>query len=139
MKRLAAIFVFVVGMASLATAHHSMAGFDRNKTVTLVGTVKQFKWANPHAWVELEVPNDKGEVVSWNVEMTSPGVLVRAGWKSTTLKPGDKVSIAAHPLMTGDPGAIFVSATLASGVTMNDKAIPVAPPSPNEKAAPANP
>ena len=79
MKRLAAIFVFVVGMASLATAHHSMAGFDRNKTVTLVGTVKQFKWANPHAWVELEVTNEKGETVSWNVEMTSPGVLVRAG------------------------------------------------------------
>jgi hypothetical protein len=102
-----------------------------------VGTVKQFKWANPHAWVELEVANDKGETVSWNVEMTSPGVLVRAGWKSTTLKPGDKVSIAAHPLMTGEPGAIFVSVTLANGVTMNDKALPT--PASGEKAAPANP
>jgi hypothetical protein len=109
-----------------------MAGFDRVKIVTLVGTVKQFKWANPHSWIELEVPNGKGGVDVWNVEMTSPGVLVRAGWKSTTLKPGDKVSIDAHPLMTGEPGGIFVSVTLANGQTMTDKGLP--PP-----AAPANP
>ena len=105
MKTFLLTCVLALGLGGVANAHHSMAGFDRNKTVTLVGTVKQFKWANPHAWVELEVPNDKGEVVSWNVEMTSPGVLVRAGWKSTTLKPGDKVSIAAHPLMTGSTAA----------------------------------
>ena len=98
-----------------------MAGFERTKTVALTGTVKQFKWANPHAWIELEVPNDQGDPVIWNVEMTSPGVLVRAGWKSNTVKSGDKVSIAAHPLMTGEPGAIFVSVTLASGQTMTDK------------------
>ena len=47
-----------------------MAGFDRTKTVALTGTVKQFKWANPHAWIELEVPNDQGDPVIWNVEMT---------------------------------------------------------------------
>ena len=136
MKTLLITCVLALELATVANAHHSMAGFDRNKTVTLVGTVKQFKWANPHAWVELEVPNDKGEPISWNVEMTSPGVLVRAGWKSTTLKPGDKVSIAAHPLQTGDPGAIFVSVTLANGVTMNDKA---APPAAATPAVPANP
>ena len=49
-------------MAGSAYAHHSMEGFDRAKNVTLVGTVKQFKWANPHSWIELEVPNDKGGV-----------------------------------------------------------------------------
>ena len=53
--------------------------------------------------------------------MTAPAVLVRAGWKSSTLKPGDKVSIAAHPLMTGEPGGIFVSVTLANGQTLTDK------------------
>jgi hypothetical protein len=98
-----------------------MAGFDRQKTVNLVGTIKQFKWANPHSWIEIDVPNDKGEVQTWNVEMTSPAVLIRAGWKSTVLKPGDKVSIAAHPLITGDPGAIFVSVTLADGTTLTDR------------------
>jgi hypothetical protein len=127
-----------IGPGGSAYAHHSMAGFDREKTVTLTGTVKQFKWANPHSWIELEVPNSKGGVDIWNVEMTSPGVLVRAGWKSTTLKPGDKVSIAAHPLMNGDPGAIFVSVTLASGQTMTDKAVPP-PAAPTTAPAPANP
>jgi len=122
----------VVGLSGSAYAHHSMAGFDRAKTITLVGTVKQFKWANPHSWVEFEVMNDKGVAETWNVEMTSPGVLIRAGWKSTTLKPGDKVSIAAHPLITGEPGAIFVSVTLANGQIMTDK--PAQPAS-----APTNP
>ena len=51
-----------------------MEGFDRTKNVTLVGTVKQFKWANPHSWIELEVPNAKGGVDSWNIEMTAPFV-----------------------------------------------------------------
>jgi len=118
---------FAAGAAGPAYAHHSMAGFARDKTVTLTGTVKFFKWANPHSWIEMEVPNGKGGVDVWNIEMTSPGVLIRAGWKSTTLKPGDKVTIAAHPLMTGEPGGIFVSVTLADGQVMTDRALPPAP------------
>jgi hypothetical protein len=103
------------------SAHHSMAGFDRNKTVNLTGTVKQFKWANPHSWIEMEVPNDKGGTDTWNVEMTSPAVLIRAGWKSNTIKPGDKVTVACHPQQTGEPGGIFVSLTLGDGTTLTDR------------------
>ena len=115
-------------IAGSAYAHHSMAGFDRTKNVTIAGTVKQFKWANPHSWIEMEVSNDKGGVEIWNVEMTSPAVLIRAGWKSTTVKPGDKVSIIAHPLQSGDPGGIFVSLTLPDGQTLTDRpAQPAAP------------
>jgi hypothetical protein len=115
-----------------ALAHHSMAGFDRTKTVTLTGTVKQFKWANPHSWIELEVPDGKGGVADWNVEMTSPAVLIRAGWKSSVMKPGDKVTVMAHPQQSGELGGIFVSVTLADGRTLTDKP-PAAP------AAPATP
>jgi len=110
-----------LGMALAAFAHHSMAGFDRAKTVNLTGTIKQFKWANPHSWIEMDVPNDKGGVDTWNIEMTSPAILIRAGWKSTTIKPGDKVTVAGHPLVTGEPGAIFVSLTLANGQTLTDR------------------
>src|SRR6266852_5874449 len=107
---------FLVAFACLtAYAHHSMSGFERTKTVTLVGTVKQFKWANPHCWIEMEVPNSKGGSDTWNVEMTAPGILARAGWKSNLVKPGDKVTIAARPMLTGDPGGLFVSLTLPSG------------------------
>jgi len=104
-----------------AWAHHSMAGFDRDKTVALTGIVKQFKWANPHSWIEMELPDGKGGTVIWDVEMTSPAVLIRAGWKSSVLKPGDKVTVMAHPQVNGQPGGIFVSVTTADGQTLTDR------------------
>ncbi len=123
MKRLlcGSLFLLAFLAAIPAWAHHSMAGFDREKTVAINGTVKKFKWANPHSWIEMEVPDGKGGVVTWNVEMTSPAVLIRAGWKSSVLQPGDKVTVMAHPQLTGEPGGIFVSVTTADGRTLTDK------------------
>jgi len=127
---------FVLTLAMLAVpawAHHSMAGFDRAKTVNVSGTVKQFKWANPHSWIDLEVPDGKGGSVDWNVEMTSPSVLIRAGWKSNVMKPGDKVTVACHPQISGEPGCIFVSVTLPDGRTLTDR--PGAAPTPTDTPA----
>ncbi len=123
MRRLQAAGACLLGlwMCGAAHAHHSMEGFDRDKNVTLVGTVKQFKWANPHSWIELEVPKENGAVEIWNVEMTAPFVLIRAGWRATSLKPGDKVSVIGHPQKSGEPGALFVSVTLANGSTLTDR------------------
>ena len=104
-----------LGLATSAYAHHSMNGFDRAKTITIKGTVKQFKWANPHSWLEVEVPNAKGGSDVWNLEMNPPSFLIRAGWKSTSVKPGDKIKFSARPFKNGDPGGIFVSVTLADG------------------------
>jgi Family of unknown function (DUF6152) len=117
---------FIFGFACLilaipAWAHHSMAGFDRTKTISITGTVKEFKWANPHSWIDLEIPDGKGGVTDWNVEMTSPAVLIRAGWKSSVMKPGDKVTVACHPQVSGEPGGIFVSVTLPDGRTLTDR------------------
>lgn len=105
-------------------AHHSMTGFDRAKTVTLTGTIKGFGWVNPHSWIEMEVPNPKGGTETWNIEMTAPGILAKAGWKSNTIKPGDKVTVAVHPLLTGEPGGLFVSVTLANGTVMMERGQP---------------
>jgi hypothetical protein len=113
--------VLALGLAGSAYAHHSMAGFDRGKTITLAGTVKEFKWANPHSWIEMEVPDEKGGVTTWNIEMTAPFVLIRAGWKATSLKPGDKVTVVGNPQRSGEPGALFVSVTLANGDTLTDR------------------
>ena len=110
-----------IGLAASALAHHSMNGFDRAKTITITGTVKQFKWANPHSWIELEVVNDKGVAELWNVEMTAPGVLARNGWKSTMLKPGDKVTMGVHPMVSGEIGGQFVSVTFPNGLTMTER------------------
>lgn len=103
-----------------ASAHHSAAMFDRTKTVKLVGTVVQFGWTNPHSWISVDVPNDKGGTDRWSVECNSPNNLARMGWKSTSLKPGDKVTILIHPLRNGDKGGSFMSATLADGTVLND-------------------
>jgi hypothetical protein len=117
-------------------AHHSAAGIDTTKTVSQEGTVKQFKWANPHSWLEVEVPNAKGGMDIWNLEMNPPSFLVRAGWKSTSVKPGDKIKFTARPFKNGDPGGIFVSVTLPDGKTLGGSpargaappASPAAPP-----------
>ena len=87
--------VIALFIAISAYAHHSAAGIDQTKTVTQEGIVKQFKWANPHSWLEIEVQNAKGGSDLWNLEMNPPAFLVRAGWKSTTIKPGDKVKVKA--------------------------------------------
>ena len=113
----------VLWTATPALAHHSAAGVDRTKTVTIVGTVKQFMWTNPHSWMEIDVPNNKGGADTWSVEMTAPAYLVRAGWKSTTIKPGDKVSVVVRPMKNGDPGGLFVTITLPSGQTLGEQSV----------------
>lgn len=116
----------IVALVSLlpAFAHHSMAGFDRTQAKTLEGVVRNFAWQNPHSWIEIDVTGADGKVVTWNVEMTAPAYLVRAGWKKTTLQPGDKVTIVGNPLKTGEPGALFVSVTLANGEKLTQQAAP---------------
>ena len=122
MKRFAMVVIGVLGLAMPLLAHHSAAGIDRTKTVTLVGTVKEFGWRNPHSYMEVDVPSETGGTVTWKVEMTSPAFLIRAGWKATTLKPGDKVTVKVYPLRDGDPGGLFQSVTLASGDVLTERA-----------------
>ena len=122
MKTLLIGSALAMGLVMPAFAHHSPAAFETNKTVTLVGTVKDFRWQNPHSWIEIVVPNEKGQDVLWAVELTSPTYLVRSGWKSTTLKPGDKVTVVGRPLKSGEAGsAIFSSVTLADGRTLTER------------------
>ena len=104
-----------------AVAHHSFAMFDRDKEVTLTGTVREFQWTNPHAFIEVDVPADKGSSAEkWSVEMNSPNNLTRQGWKSSMLKPGDKVSVTINPLRDGKKGGLFVAVVLPDGKVIKD-------------------
>jgi hypothetical protein len=134
MKRLklVGLLAFSFCFAVTALAHHSAAGIDQTKTVTQEGIVKQFKWANPHSWLEIEVPNGKGGTDIWNLEMNPPAFLVRAGWKSTTVKPGEKIKFTARPFKNGDPGGLFVNVILADGRVLGNNA-------PRGAAPPATP
>ena len=96
-------------------AHHAPVMFDRSTKVSLVGTVIEFAWTNPHASIQLDVPNANGVVERWGVELGSPNSMVRTGWKSTVLKAGDHVTVVINPLRSGEKGGAFVSVTLADG------------------------
>ena len=107
-------------VATSAFAHHSFAMFDQSKQVTLKGTVREFQWTNPHAWIHLDVPNASGGVDSWQVELNSPNNLKRQGWKSTSLTAGEKVTLMLNPLKDGTKGGLFISVTLPDGTVLGD-------------------
>jgi hypothetical protein len=122
-RRIAAVAVLALVLAApAAPAHHSYAMFDRSKTVTLSGTIRQFSWTNPHSWIQLTVPAEGGATEEWSIEMGSPFELLRVGWTSSTVKAGDKVSIQIHPVKDGSKGGGFVSGTDAAGKPLGGKA-----------------
>lgn len=116
------IVAAILCMSVPVLAHHSGAGVDRTRTVTVTGVVKEFRWTNPHSWIDLEVTGGAGAPTLWSIEMNPPPFLIRAGWKSTTLKPGDTVSVTVNPIRTGEPGGIFVSVTLPDGRVLGGRA-----------------
>ena len=101
-------------VAAPALAHHSFAMFDQRKIMTLVGTVTQFEWTNPHAFIELDVPNGSG-VTHWSIELNSPNNLKRQGWTRTALKRGDRVTLRMNPLRDGVHGGLFLDVRLPDG------------------------
>ena len=109
------IGVMLLMMAAPVAAHHSFAMFDQTKTRTLEGTVVEFAWTNPHASIQIDVPNGSGGMDRWGVEMGSPNAMVRQGWKSNIIKPGDRVTVVVRPLKTGEHGGAFVSMKLEDG------------------------
>jgi hypothetical protein len=86
---------YLFGLLILATlsAHHSTAIYDLVHGTIIVGEVKRFEWENPHAHIYLDVDGEDGEVEHWLVEMESPALLGRFGWKKDTLKPGEQIRV----------------------------------------------
>lgn len=115
----AALLVLCI-LAVTAYGHHASIGIDRSKTVTVEGSIKEFRWANPHSWIELEVVRD-GKTELWNFEMLPPSYLVPAGWTRSTIKAGDRVKVTANGMLDGSPGGLFVSITLPDGKTLGQR------------------
>ena len=108
----------LLAAASAALAHHSGAMFDATHEQTITGTISEFNWVNPHSSFKVNVKGADGNETVWAIEMNAPQNLVRQGWKRTTLKTGDKVSVVVHPLRDGKPGGSFVAITLADGTKL---------------------
>ena len=102
-----------------SSAHHSYAMFDMQKTVALEATVVRFKWQNPHAFIEADAAA-RGGSERWSIEMTSPNTHAQEGWRRTSLKQGDRVTIWVHPLRSGARGGSYVGVRLPNGSTLGE-------------------
>ena len=96
--------------------HHSFAAeFDSSKPVELKGTVTRLDWVNPHAWIYLDVKDEKGNVTSWACELGSPNLLMRNGWTRDALKAGDSVVVNGSQAKDGSRIANARTVRLADG------------------------
>ncbi len=117
-----AFFAAVIGLLLLpgpAHAHHGNAAYDLAKPIDLKGTVTEFAWTNPHVQIYFDVTDDKGNTVHWASETVSPGLLTRAGWTKTELKPGDQITITIAPSKKGAPVGYALKIVLANGKQLN--------------------
>jgi hypothetical protein len=96
------VLAAVIGAA--VSAHHSVAAFDRANPATLTGTVKQFKYTNPHTWIYLMVPDGNGGERQWDLEGGAVNMVVRQGWTKNTVKPGMKIKLLIAPRKDGADG-----------------------------------
>jgi hypothetical protein len=108
----------VASLTTALSAHHSFAVFDMTAEKTITGTVSKFEWTNPHTFIFVDVPNDKGVIETWAIEGMSPNYLGRRGWSKTSVKPGDKITMTVRPLKDGKAGGMFVRALVDGKMLM---------------------
>jgi hypothetical protein len=116
----------------IATAHHSTAEFDYTKQLTIEGTVKEVQWTNPHSYIQLLVDDAAGTKVEWSVEIGSPSLNVNMGWRKTSVKAGDEVTMLLSPARNGTPYGTLRVLTFADGrrlegVAARVRALPAPP------------
>ncbi|HKE86313.1 MAG TPA: DUF6152 family protein [Vicinamibacterales bacterium] len=102
-------------VGSRLSAHHSTAMYDMANPVTVKGSVKRFEWTNPHAFIYLEVKDDKGASTEWEIELMSLNHLRSYGWIRTTVKPGDVISATGGAARSGAPSMIAGVVELPDG------------------------
>lgn len=118
-----ATLAVLVPLSNPASAHHSNVGFAVETVHTAIGVVKEWKWMNPHTWLIMDVEDGNGGKTEWAMEGRAPGVLLRAGWSRSVLKPGDKVTVHYSPAKDGTKVGMIARVTMADG-----RVLPNAPP-----------
>lgn len=105
----------VLAIVAPTLAHHSTAMYNMAAPTTVTGAVKRFEWTNPHAFIYLDVKNDKGESEEWEIEMMSLNHLRSYGWIRTTVKPGDKITCTGGAAKSGKPAMLSSLIELPDG------------------------
>lgn len=104
--------VMACALGGSALAHHANTEFDRQSRVTVEGVVREFRWTSPHAWLYVDVPRNKPMAGEWAFEGASIPSMLRNGWKSSSLKAGDRVRVVSAPRKDGGRGGELLSLTL---------------------------
>ncbi len=114
-KSLSLAAIGAVCLAVTVWPHHSASNYTKEFT-HLEGTVKEFRWINPHSWIFLEVMDDKGQPTVWALEGASPIELARAGWKRDDVKVGDTIKVRCRQQKDGSKGCLLGFVTPKGGV-----------------------
>jgi hypothetical protein len=102
-------------------AHHSRAMFDVTKNITYRGVVKEYRLQNPHSHIVITVgpdTKDPSTVGTWDIEAASIDIMVSQGWSRMTYKPGDAITVVAHPMKNGSKGALLFYAVQPDGTRL---------------------
>ena len=104
---------------TIAAAHHSFAPvYDGKRQVTVSGVVTQFKFANPHALMFMDVRDDTGHTVKWTVEFAGNLNLSEKGWTANTIKAHEQVTVTGNPTHTGSPRMFFIKLVRPDGTEL---------------------
>jgi hypothetical protein len=107
-----ALIGFLIAGSGLQ-AHHAVAGvYDLNKEVVLQGRLKKLNFTNPHASIELTVPNKDGTFTDWVLTTASTQVLTRQGVNKSSIKPGEILKVTVLPARNGNPAGFIRNLTL---------------------------
>jgi len=115
MKKYLLVAAALTLLAAPLSAHHSTAMYEMANPTTITGTVKRFEWTNPHAFIYLEVKDEKGNAVEWEIELMSLNHLRSYGWVRTTVKPGEVITCTGGRAKSGAPSMISALLKLPDG------------------------
>lgn len=115
LRKTALAVAAMLALPATALAHHSFAMFDMTKTTRHTGKVKEVQWTNPHSYIQLIVEEEGKPPVEWSVEIGSPAINTALGWKKTSVKRGDKVTMLLSPARNGKPYGTLRKLTFEDG------------------------
>jgi hypothetical protein len=115
-----ALLVLLLPHGSLRAHHAFSPVYDGSKTVTITGTLTDFKLVNPHAMMTIDVVDKAGKRTAWTVEMPGLLSLTRLGWTDKTVAVGDRLTVSGNPTHTGSARVAFKKIVLANGAELLD-------------------
>jgi len=117
------VFVTAIGllMSVPLVAHHSATTLYTQKTVTLKGIVKTWRWSNPHCLLTFDVKGEDGQVVQWLAETQAPNTVYTEGYRPNSFKPDDEITVTMRPAANGRPYGLLTQAVLADGTKLGSE------------------